>query len=296
MRTSTTPTSTAMGTAFKGYNLTNTINSINLSYDDIGEGGVPIIFIHGFPFDRTMWQPQMDFLKSSNRVIALDLRGFGESKDEDTELSIELFADDLISFMDTLRIDKAIVCGLSMGGYVALNAVKRFPDRFKGLVLADTQCTADTEEAKEKRYNSIDQIMLHGPEAFNEKFIKSVFHKNSLVNKKAIVDKVRSVVYSNSEHILSMGLTALAERSETCSTLSQINIPTLIICGKEDTLTPVAQSESMKASIYGSALRVIENAGHVSNLEQPHVFNKHLLYFLDVLKFIDTLRKQPSVK
>lgn len=281
-----------MGTAFKGYNLTNTINSINLSYDDLGEGAVPIIFIHGFPFDRTMWQPQMDFLKASNRVIALDLRGFGESKDEESDLSIELFADDLISFMDTLRIDKAVVCGLSMGGYVALNAVKRYPDRFKGLILADTQCTADSEEAKEKRYNSIDQIMLHGPVAFNEKFIKSVFHKNSLTTKMALVEKLRNVVYSNSENILSMGLTALAERSETCSTLSQISIPTLIICGREDTLTPVAQSESMKASIYGSVLRIIENAGHVSNLEQPLIFNKHVLHFLDVLKFIDTLRKK----
>jgi len=285
-----------MGTAFKGYNLTNTINSINLSYDDLGEGSIPIIFIHGFPFDRTMWQPQMDFFKSTNRVIAFDIRGFGESKDEESPLSIELFSDDLILFMDTLRINKAVVCGLSMGGYIALNAVKRFPDRFEALILADTQCNADSDEAKEKRYNAIDQIMLHGVNGFNENFIKNIFHKDSLSNKKQIVEKVRKVVYSNSEHIMSMGLTALAERSETCSTLSKINMPTLIVCGREDTVTPLAQSESMKVDIYGSVLRVIDNAGHVSNIEQPEEFNKHLLYFLNALDIINDVKKdKPAV-
>jgi 3-oxoadipate enol-lactonase len=272
-----------METESKGYNLTIPVNNFHLSYDDVGEGSIPIIFLHGYPFDKTMWQLQLDFLKSSCRLISCDIRGFGKSTDEKTPLSIDLFTDDLIQFMDKLSIDKAIVCGLSMGGYITLNAMKRFPDRFEALVLCDTQCIADTKEVKEKRYKIIDEIEVDGAENFNEEFIKSVFHKDSITNKKERVGQLRRVVFSNSKHIITQGLAALAERSETCSTLNEITIPTLILCGREDEVTPLAQSEFMHAAIKGSILHVIGNAGHVSNLEQPDEFNKHLLNFLTAL-------------
>jgi len=264
----------------KGYNLTTSINNFNLSYDDIGEGCTPIIFLHGYPFDKSMWEDQFDALKSAYRLIACDIRGFGKSTDEESSLSIDLFGDDLIAFMDKLTIHKVIICGLSMGGFIALNVQKRFPDRFEALILCDTQCIADTEEVKKKRYQIIDEIAVDGPANFNEGFIKSVFYKDSLINKKGLVDKLSQVVFSNSQHIITMGLIALAERSETCSILSEIVIPTLIICGREDEVTPLAQSEFMNTAIKGSILQVINNAGHVSNLEQPHEFNKHLLDFL----------------
>lgn len=276
-----------METESKGYNLTITVNNINLSYDDVGEGKIPIIFLHGFPFDKTMWRLQLDFLKSSYRVIACDIRGFGKSMDEESPLSIDLFGDDLIRFMDKLNIDKAVVCGLSMGGYITLNAHKKFPDRFEALVLCDTQCIADTVEGKEKRYKTIDEIKVDGVANFNDGFIKKVFHKDSITNKKELVEQLRSVVFSNSQHIINQGLVALAERSETCSTLSEVTIPTLIICGREDEVTPLVQSEFMNKNINGSILRVIDNAGHVSNLEQPHEFNKHLRDFLATLSLID---------
>jgi 3-oxoadipate enol-lactonase len=269
-----------METLTKGYKLTLPLNDFQLSYDDVGEGNTPIICLHGFPFDKTMWQGQLDFLKSSNRIIACDIRGFGKSTDEKSHLSIDLFSEDLIAFMDKLNIDKAIVCGLSMGGFIALNALKRFPNRFMALILCDTQCIADTVKVKEKRYKIIDDIDVNGVTDFNEGFIKSVFHKDSLSDKKDLVEKLRAVVFANSQHIITGGLTALAERSETCSTLKDINIPTLIICGREDEVTPLVQSESMNSTIRGSMLRVIDDAGHVSNLEQPDEFNKHLLNFL----------------
>jgi 3-oxoadipate enol-lactonase len=269
-----------METRTKGYKLTLPLNDFQLSYDDVGEGNTPIICLHGFPFDKTMWQGQLDFLKSSNRIIACDIRGFGKSTDEKSHLSIDLFSEDLIAFMDKLNIDKAIVCGLSMGGFIALNALKRFPNRFDALILCDTQCIADTVKVKEKRYKIIDDIDVNGVTDFNEGFIKSVFHKDSLSDKKDLVEKLRAVVFANSQHIITGGLTALAERSETCSTLKDINIPTLIICGREDEVTPLVQSESMNSTIRGSMLRVIDDAGHVSNLEQPDEFNKHLLNFL----------------
>jgi 3-oxoadipate enol-lactonase len=276
-----------MNTETKGYNLTISVNDFQLSYDDLGEGSIPIVFLHGFPFDKTMWQVQLEFLKSSYWLIACDIRGFGKSTDEESPLSMDLFADDLIKFMDTLNIEKAIICGLSMGGFIALNAMKRFPDRFDALILSDTQCIADTEEVKENRFKAIEKIEADGVFDFNDGFIKKVFHKDSIENKKELVRDLRNVVFSNSEHIIKKGLVALAERSETCSILDKINIPTLILCGREDEVTPLVQSEMMHESIEGSILHVIDNAGHVSNLEQPTEFNKHLLDFLTGIEGIN---------
>ena len=137
-----------------------------------------------------------------------------------------------------------------------------------------------------KRYKTISKIEANGVADFNENFIKSVFYEDSFTNKKEVVEELRSVVFSNPEHIIQRGLAAIAERSETCSTLDKITIPTLIICGKEDSVTPLAQSEAMKKAISGATLKVIDNAGHVSNLEQPYEFNKHLLDFLKAINII----------
>jgi len=264
-------------------NLLVEVNNTILSYNDVGEGSIPIIFLHGFPFDKSMWKGQLDFLKSSNRVIAYDIRGFGKSIEVKSTLSIDLFGEDLIAFMDKLNIEKAIICGLSMGGYIALNAIEEFPDRFEALILSDTQCIADTAEVKEKRKTTIEQIELEGTDVFMEKFIKSVFHPDSLTNKLELVESLRTVVFENSKGIITAGLSALAERSETCSSLDAIHIPTLIICGREDAVTPLAQSEFMHKQIGGSSLKIIDDAGHVSNLEQTDEFNKCILDFLNSL-------------
>ena len=262
------------------------INNFTVSYNDVGKGSIPIIFLHGFPFDKSMWKGQLDNLKTVSRVIAIDIRGFGKSTNQDTSLSIDLFSEDLMAFMDKLKIKKAIVCGLSMGGFIALNAIKRFPERFEALILCDTQCIADTTEVKENRYKAIEQIKKDDATAFNEKFIKNVFHPNSIINKTELVESLSLVVYANPKEIIIGGLIALAERSETCSGLSAISIPTLIICGREDIVTPLAQSEFMHTHIKKSSLNIINNAGHVSNLEQPEEFNKYLFYFLNSLGFV----------
>ena len=278
-----------MATATKGYNLSVNVNNIDLSYDDLGEGSIPIVFLHGFPFDKTMWQEQLIFLNSTHRVIACDIRGFGKSIDEESHLSMDLFANDLILFIDKLGLEKVIICGLSMGGFIALNAVKRFPSRFEALILCDTQCIADSYENKVSRYKTISDIREFGPSNFNEGFIKNVFHESSLTNKPELVEQLRKVVFSNSEHIITQGLLALAERTETCSILDDILIPTLIICGREDIVTPLDESKFMNKNIKGSVLHVITNAGHVSNLEEPNIFNKHLRNFLT--DFCDTSGK-----
>lgn len=278
-----------MKNAATGYDLTVNVNGFNLTYDDVGEGSIPIVFLHGFPFDKTMWQSQINYFQTTHRVIACDIRGFGKSIDEESHLSVDLFTDDLILLIDMLDLDKVIICGLSMGGYIALNAMKRFPSRFEALILCDTQCIADTNDVKTKRYKTIEDINEYGTTLFNEGFIKNVFHEDTVINKPEVVKQLRSVVFSNSQHIISQGLTALAERSETCSILDKITIPTLIICGREDVVTPLDESKYLNTHIKGSVLHVISNTGHVSNLEEPIKFNKLMRDFLN--DFCDTSGK-----
>jgi len=267
----------------RGYELSVKVNNFQLAYNDVGESEIPIICLHGFPFDKSMWDEQLAHFSPTQRFIACDIRGFGHSTDELSMLSIEIFTDDLRSFMDKLYIKKAIICGLSMGGFIALNAVKRYPERFEALILCDTMCISDSAETKSNRFKAVDDIALNGPQDFNEKFLKSVFHPNSITEKQDVVGELRSVVYRNSKHIICQGLIALGCRSESCSTLIDIKMPTLIICGREDEVTPLFQSEFMQKRISGAILKVITEAGHVSNLEQPQIFNQHIADFLSGL-------------
>ena len=269
-----------MKTESRGRDLSVPINYFNLSYDDLGEGDVPVIFLHGFPFDKSMWNGQLEALSQSHRVIACDIRGFGKSRDEVSSFSIDLFSIDLARFMCALGIKKAVICGLSMGGYIALNFQKKYPEFVEALILCDTQCISDSKEVNEGRLLQIHDIEENGPEAFNEKFVKKVFCEESLTEKKELVEELTKVVNSNSPHIIAEGLRALSSRSDTCTSLSEIDVPILIICGREDQVTPLQQSENMHHAADQSTLRVIEKAGHVSNLEQPEVFNQHLKDFL----------------
>jgi 3-oxoadipate enol-lactonase len=270
----------------KGKDILVKLKAINICYDDYGTGDLPVIFIHGFPFDKSSWQPQISKLQESYRVIAYDQRGFGKSTADNSEFSMDLFADDLIDFMDALQIPKAIVCGLSMGGYILLNAVNRYPGRFQRIILADTQCNNDTPEGKEKRFKTIAQIEESGLKEFAEGFLKNVFTNESIEKNLPEVDQIRKTVLATPVATITSALKALANRDETCRILGNIDIPTLILCGKDDVITPVAKSEFLKQGIKSSAFYVIDNAAHLSNLEQPEVFNKHISNFI----------KQPFIK
>lgn len=267
------------------------INSISISYNTCGEGFTPIIFIHGFPFDKSMWQGQLSHFKNTTQAIAYDIRGFGGSCSEALRpASMELFAEDLIAFMDGLHIEKAIVCGLSMGGYILLNALNRFPDRFSAVILADTQCIADSVKAKEKRSLTIEEINANGLEKFAKDFAQNVFCKASLEHKKDIVKSLRTVIENTSKETVIGGLRALANRSEMCESLKSIKIPTLIICGIEDTITPLEQSKYMVEKIPNAKLQIINKAGHLTNLEQPIKFNKAIDDFISGLPHLSTIK------
>ena len=259
-----------------GKDITVQANGINICYDDLGTGGVPLLLVHGFPFDKSMWKPQVDFHKSHRRVIAADIRGFGKSTTNSEKGSISLFADDLIHLMDALQLKKVIACGLSMGGYIVLDAVNRYPERFDSIVLCDTQCIADSAEGKAKRYESIKMIEAGGLTDFAGGFITKCFSPETLKTKKELVENIKNVILSTTVSSITSTLIALAERQERCSSLDQLAIPALVLCGAEDIITPLAQSEFLHHHIKDSSFYSISGAGHLSNLEQPEQFNRHL--------------------
>ncbi|MCW3077129.1 MAG: 3-oxoadipate enol-lactonase, partial [Bacteroidetes bacterium] len=201
-----------------------------INYDDFGPVFAPVvIFIHGFPFNKNVWDLQLELLKSNYRVISYDVRGHGESKTLGQPLSLDLFADDLVAFMNSLELEKAIVCGLSLGGYIALNAIEKYPERFEGLVLCSTQCPADSEKTKEGRAKKAELVKTKGIEAYADESIKSLFASTSFTTRKEEVRAVRKMITSNTPEFICQGLTALAERKETCSSLSLIKVPVLIL-------------------------------------------------------------------
>jgi len=257
------------------------INDIRISYlTDGTEQAETILFVHGFPLDKSMWLHQLHAFKSDFRVIAPDLRGHGETTIGDQAFSISLFADDLIRLMDALELKKVILCGLSMGGYTALNAVLRFPDRFSALILTDTSCKADTPEAREKRMQTIVDIEQSGLEKYAEESLKRLFAPESLVYKTDEAEAVRNMILNTTKNSLFSSLKALASREESCSKLSMINIPTLVITGQADIITPPEIAELMHQQIPHSRIHILEEAGHMSNMENPEGFNEQLRMFL----------------
>jgi 3-oxoadipate enol-lactonase len=257
------------------------VNGIQVSYLDEGPAnGMPVIFIHGFPFRKEMWEKQVSALNKTHRVIAYDVRGHGESERGAAQFSIPLFADDLFFFMDALKIEKAILAGLSMGGYIALYAIQQQPQRIAGLILCDTQCAADSDEGREKRKKTIAFIQKNGLSVYAEESLKNLFAPASFTDNKDAVTFIKDTILKTPAENICLTLQALADRKETCSSLSQINIPVSILVGKEDKITSPELALNMQALIKGSSLQIIEGAGHLSNLENPEQFNAQVKSFL----------------
>jgi len=267
-----------------GENIRITVNNLTISYNDEGPDDVPvIIFIHGFPFNKTMWQQQVEALKGSYRTIAYDIRGHGNTESGNENFTIDLFADDLVNLMDELKLNKAILCGLSMGGYIALNAVEKYPERFDGLILSDTQCTADTPEGKEKRMLTIQSIKESGVEKYAEDSIQHFFLPASLNIKQKAVAAVKQMIINTSQQTLCNTLLALANRKETCTYLAEIDIPVLIMVGKDDKITPPPKALFMHEKIHDSLMHVLNHTGHLANIENQYEFNYQLRAFLELI-------------
>jgi 3-oxoadipate enol-lactonase len=243
--------------------------------------GLPVVFVHGFPFSHAMWHPQIEALRSTYHTLAYDIRGHGNTETGDGQYTIELFVDDLIGVLDERNIGQAVFVGLSMGGYIILRLHERQPERFKGLVLCDTRSEADTDEAKIRRAGSIVAVKRNGVKAFAQNFVRSVFAAETFEKKPETVKFITSIIENNSPIGIAGTLLALASRTDTTQSLGSISVPTIILVGEHDVLTPVASAEALKQRIHGSRLHVIPHAAHMSNLENPEVFNMRLIEFLN---------------
>ncbi len=257
------------------------INGLGMEYAVEGpRTGLPVVFIHGFPFHQEMWRPQTEALKQTCYVITYDVRGHGKSDVGDGQYSVEYFVDDLIGLLDHLRISAAVLVGLSMGGYIALRAAERHPDRVRGLVLADTRSEADGNEGKIKRAQQALLVRSSGMKKFAEPFLQGVFCARTFEADPATVEIVRAMILQTSPVAVAGTLLALAARTDSTPALFTLKVPTLILVGQHDVLTPPSASQAMKEKIPHAEIHVLSKSGHLSNMENPAMFNEFLVAFL----------------
>jgi len=261
------------------------VSNLELEYEVEGpRTGIPVVLIHGFPFDHSMWNPQVSVLKKEFHVVTYDVRGHGKSGVGDGQYSIEYFVDDLIALLDHLKLSKVVVVGLSMGGYIALRAIERNPERFRGIVLCDTRSEADGNDGKVKRATQANAVKSSGMKAFAETFVKAVFYEKTFETRPDVVAAIKEIIEHAPPLAVAGTLLALAARTDTTASLFSIQVPALILVGQHDALTPPSASQAMKDKIPDAEIFVIPRAGHLSNLEQEEEFNLHLLSFLRKLQ------------
>jgi 3-oxoadipate enol-lactonase len=256
------------------------IDDIQLAYESTGSGS-PIVLVHGYPFNRSLWNDQVSALSDRYQVIRVDLRGFGESSSSSSPATMGRMAQDVAQMLDALQIQEAAFGGLSMGGYVLLSFYKQFPKRVRALVLADTRASADTEEGKKVREQQAEKILAEGIAGTADAMLPKLLTPETVAKRADIVKRVRDMMVKTKPEGAAAALLGMASREDQTSLLSQINCPTLILVGRDDPITPVADSTLMNEQIPGSKLIVIDNAAHVSNIEQVAKFNLELTTFLN---------------
>jgi len=253
-----------------------TVHGIELAFDDRGTGPA-ILFLHGYPLDRTLWRHQLGAFDGW-RTLAPDLRGLGRSDAPDLGYSMATYADDLVALLDAVGVDDVVLCGLSMGGYVAFEFVRQHRPRVRGLVLVDTRAGADSAEGRKGRDTAMADLREGGPPLIAEQMLPRLLGPKA---PDALRDDVRAMMASAPASGLHGALAAMRDRPDSSELLPTLaGLPTLVIVGAEDRLTPPRDAEAMAKGIPGARLAVIAEAGHLAPLEQPQVFNGHLRSFL----------------
>ena len=254
-----------------------------LAHADIGRG-LPVVLLHAFPLNRTMWEPQIAALFGECRCIVPDLRGFGNSP-KSGPYSMDRHADDVATLLDALQIEQAVIGGLSMGGYIALALWRRHRSRIRALVLADTRAASDTPEGKQKRDELISLARAEGAGAVAEKQITGLMGKSTREKQPELVDRIQALMAGESVDGIVGALEAMRGRPDSTGMLQEIDVPTLVVVGEEDVITPVKEARAMHQAIRGSRLEIIPEAGHLSNLERPAAFNAALSDFVGSLLY-----------
>ncbi len=241
---------------------------------------VTIVFIHGFPFSSAIWTQQLESLPGNVQGISYDIRGYGRSRGGHPYYSIDLFARDLLELLQSLSLKNVVLCGVSMGGYIALRALEISPERIKGLVLCDTNSASDTNEGKIKRFASIEQVIKDGKEVFADNFMKNIFSDKTFSDNQPLTESIREIILNTSTETICSTQMALASRTDTTDMLAAIKMPVLVVRGAEDRLMTQDQAEQLKDAIHGAELEVIPNSGHLPNCEASELFNDILNSYL----------------
>ena len=238
-----------------------------------------VVLIHAFPLHAQLWGRQLAAAPPGWQVLAPDLPGFGAHPGPPAR-TVDDMAASVLSALDARGIGRAVIGGLSMGGYVTLALYRKAPERFSGMVLADTRATADTPQQKEGRGKLIATVREQGPSAVAEEMLPKLLGSTTRREQPDLAREVRAMIEASSPEAIAAALEAMRARPDSTPLLPRIAVPTLILCGEEDVLTPPADAEALHQGIAGSRLRLLPGAGHLSNIEAPGEFNRELAAFL----------------
>ena len=242
-----------------------------------------MVLLHAFPLNATLWRPQVEAGSAGWHVVTPDLPGFGSSAEPPTA-TMEEMARGVLRVLDGLGIQRAVIGGLSMGGYVTLALYRMAPERFSGMILADTRATPDTEEQKAGRRKMIATVREQGPSAIADEMLPNLLGATSQRERPSLTGTVRAMIEGNSADAIAGAVEAIMGRPDSTPLLSSIAVPTLVICGDEDVLTPPSDSEALHRRILGARLVILPGAGHLANIEAPEAFSAALQDFLAPLE------------
>jgi pimeloyl-ACP methyl ester carboxylesterase len=251
-----------------------------MTFDDLGNGRA-IVFLHGFPFNRSMWREQLEFLSSKGyRCVAPDLPGLGENKSTNEINTMEDMAREVASLMDELKIERAVIVGLSMGCFVAFEFIHLCPARVNALVLAGGRAEAADKAEKHSREQQAKKVLEKGMAHAVDSILESLLSQGTLAEKPQVVTRVREMVAATDPRGAAAAHRGMAMRRDYRGDLADISVPTLVVAGHDDGVRKPIDAETIHRGIRNSQLEVINDAGHLMNMEQPEVFNKAVLSFL----------------
>lgn len=260
-----------------------------LAYIDRGSG-LPVLLVHGFPLDHTMWSDQIEALRVRARVIAPDLRGFGRSPlrnvDPERGISMEQYADDLAELLDVIGLDaprRIVIAGFSMGGYIAWQFVRKHRQRLLALVQCDTRAVADSEEGRAGRIKMAENVGDWGAARVAQMMGPKLIAPRTYETKPGVVAAVRKVVEGTSPAAIAAAQRGMAARPDVTAMLPTINLPTLIVVGSDDAISPPAEMRTIADAIPNAKFAVIPNSGHMTTMENPTAFNAVLIDFISGL-------------
>ena len=260
-----------------------TINDIDIAFDDCGDGPA-VLLIHGFPLNRKMWQPQLlPLVDAGYRVIAPDLRGFGDSDAPLAGYGMDGFADDLIALLDGLKIERAVVGGMSMGGYILMNLLERHPERVRAACFIATKSSADDEAGRARRSAMAAEAESLGANPIIKIFAELLFAADTIQRAPELIASVTAWMRDTNPRALAGGLLAMRDRKDYTPLLPGFRHPSLVLAGAEDRAASPHAVELLTAGLTGCQSRIIAKAGHMVNMEQPEEFNAALLQFLNGL-------------